>query len=339
MTFTRARLWAGRLRFLHAQLAAAILVFSAFMPAPLHAHESLPIVVLIDEPASGEFVIGLRMPANVDPGQHPVMTLALPCRNGLQAANAAIIRCPQSYRPGSVAVAWPRGAPSSAILVRAHFRDGEQHSRVFAPGSRQLDLPRAETPARVVASYVRIGTEHILLGFDHLLFLTCLVLIAGTLRRVALTVTGFTLGHALTISLASLGIVHVDNRLVEALIALSIVFVATELARGRDDTLTMRYPVLVAAGFGTLHGLGFAGALAEISLAQTAVALSLVGFNLGVEAGQLIFVLAVLGAIAAGRRLGSGLQAVDGLRLRHAAVAGIGILSSVWFWQRTLSLV
>lgn len=310
---------------------------SAFS-VPALAHESLPIVISLEEPVAGEFTLGLRMPGNVDVGQRPWLALGRPCIVIVRGAATTAYRCPQGFRPAAIAVDWPGGIPSAALLVRAQFANGEQHSRIMAPGTRSLALPRAQTPWGVVASYVAIGAEHILLGFDHLLFLICLVLVAGTARRIVLTVSGFTLGHALTISLASLGWVHVDSRLVEALIALSIVFVATELARGSRDTLLMRYPVLIAAGFGTLHGLGFAGALADVGLAQTAVAFSLVGFNLGVEAGQLIFVLMVISVMAVVRHATRqhGAQALP--RLHLATVAGIGIVSAYWFWQRALAL-
>ena len=297
------------------------------------AHESLPIVITLEEDASGQFGLELRLPGNVDPGQRPELSLASPCTLQASGGIRSLYSCPADTRPAAIEVRWPGGIPPSALLVRSSFQSGEQRSEIAAPGATLLALPRAQSPLEVSASYFRIGLEHILLGLDHLLFLICLVLIAKTPRRMALTVTGFTLGHAVTISLATLGVIRLDSMLVEALIALSIVFVACEVFRGRNDTLIVRRPVVVAAGFGTLHGLGFAGALAEIGLPQTSVPLALLGFNLGVEAGQLLFVLAVVLVMAAARRVEFARE--QGLRVSTAA---IGVVASLWFWERTFAM-
>lgn len=327
---------------LHRLVPLLLCILAALLPVRAQAHESLPIVISLWEAAPGRFVVTTRLPGNIDPAQRPRLSLAAPCRVSGAEGPTQVFACPRRDRPAAIAAAWPGGVPASALLLRSEFADGTQSARVMPAGSTALALPRQETALGVATSYVRIGAEHILFGIDHLLFLVLLVLITRTPRRTALTVTGFTLGHALTITLASLGAVHVDGRVVEALIALSIVFVATELARGGRDTLFTRYPVIVAAGFGLLHGLGFAGALAEIGLAQSQVALSLIGFNIGVELGQMLFVAAVLAAIALARRIPAKRGTDDAApnrwlaHTRSAAVTGIGVVAAFWFWERGL---
>jgi hydrogenase/urease accessory protein HupE len=156
----------------------------------------------------------------------------------------------------------------------------------------------------VARTYLALGVEHILTGFDHLLFVLALLLIVKSARRIVATVTAFTVAHSLTLAAATLGFVHLPQPPVEAAIALSIAFVAAEIVHGLDGRpgLTARAPWLVAFAFGLLHGLGFAGALAEIGLPQSAIPLALLCFNLGVELGQLAFVVALLACLALARR-------------------------------------
>jgi hydrogenase/urease accessory protein HupE len=157
----------------------------------------------------------------------------------------------------------------------------------------------------VIRTYTVLGIGHILLGFDHLLFVLALLLIVDGTRRLIATITAFTVAHSITLALASLGVLHVPGPPVEALIALSIVFVAGEIVHARQGRpgLTQRYPWIVAFTFGLLHGLGFAGALAEVGLPQNSIPLALLFFNVGVEIGQLLFIAAVLAVIAGGRWL------------------------------------
>jgi hydrogenase/urease accessory protein HupE len=143
-----------------------------------------------------------------------------------------------------------------------------------------------------------LGVDHILFGFDHLLFVLALVILVRDWGRVALTVTAFTIAHSITLAAATLGFVNVPGPPVEATIALSIMLVSVEIlnARGGKPSLTARLPWLVAFSFGLLHGFGFAGALTEVGLPQHAIPVALLFFNLGFEIGQLAFVAAVLTA-------------------------------------------
>ena len=160
-------------------------------------------------------------------------------------------------------------------------------------------------PMEVIGTYTRLGIEHILTGLDHLLFVLALVIIVRGRRQLLGTITAFTIAHSITLALATLDVVRIPGPPVEATIALSIVFVASEIVRLRQgrEGLAARQPWVGAFAFGLLHGLGFAGALAEIGLPQNALPLALLFFNVGVEAGQLIFIVVVLAAAAIAGRL------------------------------------
>lgn len=182
------------------------------------------------------------------------------------------------------------------VVVRVERADGTAQVERLLPQDPSFTVKGPTGPGEVAWSYLVLGVQHILGGIDHLLFVLALLLIVHGGRRIFFTITAFTLAHSLTLMAATLGRVHVPGPPVEAAIALSIVFVAAEVVhglRGRP-ALTARAPWVVAFGFGLLHGFGFAGALAEVGLPQAAIPLALLMFNVGVEVGQLIFVVAVL---------------------------------------------
>lgn len=182
------------------------------------------------------------------------------------------------------------------VIARVERQDGSsQVERLSFQNPRfVVELPAGN--AEVAWAYFVLGVEHILGGIDHLLFVLALLLIVRGTKRIVATVTAFTVAHSITLVAATLGIVHVPGPPVEAIIALSIVFVASEVIHGLRGKpgLTARAPWVVAFSFGLLHGFGFAGALAEVGLPQVAIPVALLTFNLGVEAGQLIFVFAIL---------------------------------------------
>jgi hydrogenase/urease accessory protein HupE len=220
------------------------------------------------------------------------------------------------------------------VLVRVQTRDGAVSTSLVRPSQAWIEIAAARGPAAVAGAYLMHGVEHILFGFDHLLFVLALILIVRSGRVLLWTITAFTLAHSITLSLATLGVVEVPAPPVEAAIALSIVLLACEIIRLRrgQTSLTARWPWLVAFAFGLLHGLGFAGALTEIGLPQGDIPLALFAFNVGVEIGQLIFVAAVLGLLACIRRIDFPL-AVE----RHAlsiATYAIGTMAAFWFIER-----
>jgi hydrogenase/urease accessory protein HupE len=233
-------------------------------------------------------------------------------------------------------------ATSTDVLVRVESLDGAIQTERLSPTRTAFVVQAAPGAGEVAATYLRLGIEHILFGFDHLLFVLALVILVRDWRRVAVTVTAFPLSHSITLAAATLGIVNVPGPPVEAAIALSIVLVAVEILNTRrgKPSFTARLPWLVAFSFGLLHGFGFAGALAEVGLPQHAIPVALLFFNVGVEIGQLVFVAAVLGLIWFVRQAASRLwepdlvgQAFD--RLDVASAYGIGIVAAYWLIDRT----
>ncbi len=217
------------------------------------------------------------------------------------------------------------------VLVRVAFVDGRVVSRLLRPDAPSFVLNQGETgPA--ARGYFTLGVEHILLGIDHLLFVLALVLIVRGVGLLLKTITAFTIAHSITLALATLGYVNVQPAPIEAVIALSIVFVAAEILRSHREQsgLTERAPWLVAGIFGLLHGFGFAGALAQVGLPPHDIPLALLLFNLGVEAGQLAFVGAVLAIIALVSRI--RWPAPEWARL--ATPYAIGSVAMFWVIQR-----
>lgn len=265
---------------------------------PAHAHDSRPLVIAINEQSEAVYLVTVTTPSSVPPFNIPSVRLPGGCarsggeRRPIEAALVAraLYACPGGLGGGELEVQWPRYNPSLSTMVRVVWASGETRSLVAPPEEQRIRIPAPESRSAVSRQYFRLGVEHILLGYDHLLFLACLLLIARTRRRILIVVTGFTLAHSATLSLAALGLVHVPVPPVEAAIALSIVFLATEIARKRRDTMTWRHPIAVSGSFGFLHGLGFAAVLAEVGMPRAEVPLALLFFNVGVEAGQLLFV-------------------------------------------------
>jgi hydrogenase/urease accessory protein HupE len=202
-------------------------------------------------------------------------------------------------------------------------------------------VPEPAAAGPVFNSYLRLGVEHLLTGFDHVLFVIGLLLLVRQFRPLLVTITAFTLGHSVTLALASIGIVHVHPAFTELGIALSILVLACELVRPREyqRTWLMRKPWLMAGSFGLLHGLGFAGALAQIGLPPREIPLSLFAFNLGIEAGQLLLVTAVT-LLAMLRHLRPWHWTPEGGRLARVIPSYfIGILAAFWCIERAAILV
>lgn len=220
------------------------------------------------------------------------------------------------------------------VLLRVKLRDGTQHSAILRSGSSSFTLPLQATRVDLAISYWRMGTIHILEGYDHLLFLLTLLLIVSGIWPLLKTVTAFTLAHSLTLVLATLGLLTIPPVPTEAVISLSIVLLAVEVVRKHQGRLTLseRYPWLVAFTFGLVHGLGFAGALAEIGVPRGEVSLALLMFNLGVETGQVMFVVVVSLLLAWLHRLHSH----SALTLARATPYAIGGMAMFWTIQRVV---
>lgn len=219
-------------------------------------------------------------------------------------------------------------------IVRVERLDGSEQVGRLLPSAEAFTVMPSPGPLEVAQTYTIIGVEHILLGFDHLLFVLALVMIVKSTRKLLITVTAFTIAHSITLSLATLGVIHVPGPPVEAIIALSIVFVATEIIHQRQgrEGLASRKPWIVAFAFGLLHGLGFAGALAEVGLPENSIPLALLFFNIGVEIGQVLFIVAVLAMYRLAKKVIAG--RIDLARLQPIPVYFIGGIASYWVFER-----
>jgi len=221
---------------------------------------------------------------------------------------------------------------STDVLVLVQLTDGSVHSSVLRASNLSFTVPETPGKLEVAVAYWQMGAIHILEGFDHLLFLATLLLIVTGLWPLIKTVTAFTLAHSLTLVLATLGLVNIPPAPTEAVISLSILLLAVEaLNKGRGElTLAERFPWLIAFTFGLVHGLGFAGALSEIGVPQTEVPLALLMFNVGVETGQVLFVVAVSLLLAGLNRI----TASAGDLVTRTVPYAIGGIAAFWTLQR-----
>ncbi len=231
---------------------------------------------------------------------------------------------------------------STDVLFRYELHNGVSGVARLTPGETSFVVPGSPNLWFAVRDYFTLGLEHILSGFDHLLFVFALIFLIRKPRGIIGAVTSFTIAHSLTLACASFGWITLPPPPVEATIALSIVFLAAEMTRshGKSPTLTQKNPWSVAFIFGLLHGLGFAGALREIGLPQTDISTALVSFNLGVEAGQILFIGSILLIAMAGRRLWPASPALfsasssPGTKLVAYSIGGI---ASFWTLERLVA--
>ncbi len=223
------------------------------------------------------------------------------------------------------------------VILQIVLADGSEHSAILRPASPAFIVPERATTWAVAGSYWKIGTIHILEGYDHLLFVLALLLMVPNLWMLFKTITAFTVSHSVSLALATMGIVNMPGAPTEAVIALSILFLAVEMVHSRQGrvTLTERFPWIVALAFGLVHGLGFAGALAEVGLPQQEIPVALFMFNVGVETGQIIFVCIVLMLMAVLRRVPVNFPQ-GSWRLVPYSIGGI---AAFWTLQRINSFI
>jgi hydrogenase/urease accessory protein HupE len=322
---------------------AGLILATLLVPLAASAHESRPAYLAVRETAPGQFSVLWRTP--VLAGIRLPIVLKLPERVK-NLKDPVVSELADSLLERRWIDAGPNGLAGvriefaglqltiTDVLARFEMLDGRTWTVIARPSEPWVEIAGSSGPFAVAGAYLMLGVEHILFGFDHLLFVLALTLIVPNRRMLLVTVTAFTVAHSITLSLATLGVVHVPAPPVESMIALSIILVACEIVRQQrgETSLTARWPWLVAFSFGLLHGLGFASALAEIGLPQGDIPLALFSFNVGVEAGQLIFIGVVLGVLACAKFI-SFPSAVE----RHAlsaATYAIGTTAAFWFIER-----
>ncbi|HVY36519.1 MAG TPA: HupE/UreJ family protein [Polyangia bacterium] len=310
--------------------AALFAIALAVLPAGARAHDLDSGALALNEVAAGRFAVGWR--ASSRALQNDVATaVEFPPGCRLEAGGG-LLACGAAGLVGALRFPWLPGS-MTRVMVDVHWRDGTRLLRVASAGTPEVRVyggaaSRWRALRAIAADYTRLGVEHILTGFDHLLFVVALVLLVRGARPLLATVTAFTLAHSVSLAATVLGLVRVPAPPVEACIALSIVLVCAECL-GPRTSLTRRAPWAVAFAFGLLHGLGFASALLDLGVPEQHVPAALLCFNLGVELGQLAVVAAVSGLRAVAGRLGG-----DRRWLRPALIYAMGSLAAYWSVER-----
>ena len=362
-----------------------LLLGAAALPSTLAAHEVRPAYLELTEVSAGRFEVLWKQPVLAD--AEPGLVRRLPLRPAFPAQCREAGRALPELTAAALLERWTidcggeglGGAPIEIaglprtltdVLLRVRFADGASVDHLLRPEAPRVVVSPEGGGGMAVPAYLRLGVEHLLFGFDHILFVVGLMFLVRRPLQLVQVVTAFTAAHSITLALSTLGVLTLSQRPVEAVIALSILYLAVELARGaggagRDHhangagALTAagsagrdrhgsgaggpadagfslaRSPWTIAFGFGLLHGFGFAGALADIGLPEQARAMALLLFNVGVEIGQLM-VVCVLLALLYGLRVG---RVPVPAAVALAPIVVMGTVSAYWFVERVLSMV
>jgi hydrogenase/urease accessory protein HupE len=319
-----------------------ITAFSLLLLIPVsYAHESRPAYLELKEQAKNVFDVQWRRPARGDMVLRMQPQFPEHCVSNNQVASYIIqgmsierwqIDCGEKgLSDQSITIEGLKETITDA-LVRVEMANGAVYTKIIKGNDPAFTIQGEPSIWKVINDYFWLGVGHILGGIDHLLFVLCLLLIVNGTWLLVKTITAFTVAHSITLGMATLGFVNVPQAPVEAVIALSILFLAAELMRqtkGERD-IAMQAPWLVAFIFGLLHGFGFAGALSEVGLPQTEIPLALLMFNIGVEAGQLVFILIVIVALKLGIHILKSPQSWA----KPATTYIIGGISAFWLIER-----
>jgi hydrogenase/urease accessory protein HupE len=314
----------------------------------LVAHESRPLFIEIIEEQPGIFLLQYKVPSSIQDFNIPSVQMPEGFEPLASEATYRIgqgVRKSQKYRSGTdlhgleIVIAYPVVNPSVSSIIKVQLLDGLVFRTVLGPEQLTWVIPEEESLWGVAGQYALLGIQHILEGWDHLLFLVCLILVAGIGKKLLITITGFTLAHSITLALSALNIVTVPIPPVEAVIALSVVFLATEIVINNKESLTFKYPIAVSSSFGLLHGFGFAAVLGEIGLPQKEVVSSLLFFNIGVEIGQVLFILAAILLFSLVKKVSSKIwQEAQRVRIikqfETVTIYLVGFIASYWVVER-----
>ncbi|MAA76607.1 MAG: hypothetical protein CML73_01055 [Rhodobiaceae bacterium] len=322
------------------------------------AHDPRPVLIDIyqDDTRAGELKLEWKIPGSLSSNKHPLIgfsdfcnvTQKYPIRyTGEAFYGGANFLCSGNTTgsPYVLNLIYPLGNPSLSSFIRLHENNfaGDKRTSMFLlkPDELSWSIPQSleppsASPSLIAQAYLDLGFNHILKGWDHLLFLICLMALSRIPKKIFFAITGFTVGHSLTLAAASLNILTLPVMYVETLISLSIVLVCVELLQTSRNTFSRTYPVLISLFFGLVHGLGFANELISIGFPEDGLVAALLFFNLGVEAGQLTFVVPViLLGFAARRFIGSSGKLYGGLGYKFIFFT-IGFIACYWFVERSL---
>lgn len=323
-----------------------LLLLCALLPSEAAAHRFAPSLLRLFEIGDGQYRVVWKTPAQrvsatpllpVFPAHCSGRAAGAGSLEGTGVISSWTMRCDKSLVGDVISVAGLL-ENSASVLLSIETEDGYFYQALLSGEQDRFTVPAEPTVLEVMREYSWLGAEHIWGGIDHLLFVFGLLLLVGWNRKLFWTVTAFTVGHSVTLSLVTLGYFDYPVALVEFAIALSILVLALELARREGEGLFRRYPWWLAGGFGLLHGMGFAGALAEVGLPQAELPLALLFFNIGIELGQLAFIglAAAVGAVLT--RL-HGMMALDSPLARTLPVYVLGSLSAMWCIERGLEVL
>lgn len=328
-----------------------LLCCALLFAAQAAAHPLAPALLSVHETAPEHYEALWRSSLVRTPGADLVLQWPANCAAGRRQAAAVdddaawvehwSLHCPGGIEGGRIGVDGLDRAGINVILRIQPLHGAAQQVLLDAGRSHHRVAPASEVRP-VFTHYLALGVEHLLLGPDHLLFVLGLLLLVRGLRLLVWTITAFTLGHSVTLSFAALGLVRVSPVLTELAIAASILWLATAILRRRETPSGQpprrppQRPWIMAALFGLLHGLGFAGALAETGLPLDEIPQALLAFNIGIELGQLAVVGLALGAAAIARRFGA--QPAGWMAARLTAAYVIGVCAAYWCWDRSAIL-
>jgi hydrogenase/urease accessory protein HupE len=314
-----------------------LLLSMSMASASARAHPLAPALLELKESDSGTVEVLWKRSSKSVPGSdiQPVLPANCPTLSepGFEEQGVAVfvrwtIDCGEKGLVGRSIRIDGLGPARIDTLVRIELSDGRKIQRVLRRGESAMAIPARPSKWNVFQDYMTLGFDHILSGADHLLFVFGLFLLCMNTHALIKTITSFTVGHSITLSAAALGYSNLPSGPIEVLIAASVLALAVELARQEPEPTWMRrYPWPMAMLFGLLHGLGFAGVLREVGLPSGEIPMALFSFNVGIELGQLVFVLGLVASASLVRRLPFPIPA-------RPAIYVMGSLSALWMIER-----
>ena len=321
---------------------AVLVLLTSLISASAAAHPLAPALLELREEPSGQVEVlwkrsSLSVPGSdlqpIVPEDCPVLSQPRFEKKGTAVLVRWTIDCGAGGLVGRPIRIDGLGPAKIDTLVRVELSDGRQVQRVLRRADSSMIVPAKANKSAVFVDYLTIGFEHILSGADHLLFVFGLFLLCSGTGALIKTITSFTVGHSFTLSLAALGYSNLPSGPIEVLIAASVLALAVELARDASkSTLMRRYPWAMALAFGLLHGMGFAGALREVGLPSGEIPMALFSFNIGIELGQLVFVMGLIVLAPLVRRLPTPLPTRAGVYL-------MGCLAAFWVLERSAAIL